>query len=248
LVSYNNVFTQRHDPAEACVPAFYDIPNTSVRVAEADLHLPFSAWRSVDHSQQGFFIESFIDEAANAAGRDSVVFRLGMLGNAPRHKAVLQKVAELSEWSAPSAEGTAKGVAIVESFGTIAAEVIEVDMSSGKPRITKVWAAVDPGFAMNPDGFRNQIEGGIVFALTAALYGELDIVGGAVQQSNFHDYKMLRMDECPEIDVAIINSGPVPVGGAGEPGVPPAAPALANAIFAATGTRIRDLPIAKQFA
>lgn len=248
LVSYNNVFTQRHDPAEACVPAFYDIPNTSVRVAEADLHLPFAAWRSVDHSQQGFFIESFIDEAAHAAGKDPVAFRLAMLGNAPRHRAVLEKVAEISNWGAETEQGIAKGVAIVESFGTIAAEVIEVDMTSGKPRMTKVWAAVDPGFAMNPDGFRNQIEGGIVFALTAALYGELDIVDGTVQQSNFHDYKMLRMDECPEIEVAIINSGPVPIGGAGEPGVPPAAPALTNAIFAATGTRIRDLPIAKQFA
>ncbi|GAA4042733.1 xanthine dehydrogenase family protein molybdopterin-binding subunit [Parerythrobacter jejuensis] len=248
LVSYNNVFTQRHDPAEACVPAFYDIANTSVRVAEADLHLPFSAWRSVDHSQHGFFIESFIDEAAHAAGKDPVAFRLAMLDNAPRHKAVLEKVAELSDWDSAGADGTAKGVAIVESFGTIAAQVIEVDMNSGKPRMTKVWAVTDPGFAMNPDGFRNQIEGGIVFALTAALYGELDLVDGAVQQSNFHDYKMLRMDECPDIDVAIINSGPVPIGGAGEPGVPPAAPALTNAIFAATGTRIRELPIAKQFA
>lgn len=248
LVSYNNVFTQRHDPAEACIPAFYDIPNTSVRVAEADLHLPFAAWRSVDHSQQGYFIESFIDEAAHAAGKDPLEFRLAMLGKAPRHKAVLQKVAALSDWGAPAAEGTAKGVAIVESFGTIVAEVIEVDMSSGKPRMTNVWAACDPGFAMNPDGFRNQIEGGIVFGLTAAMYGELELEDGAIKQSNFHDYKMLRMNECPNIEVAIINSGPVPIGGAGEPGTPPAAPALTNAIFAASGTRVRDLPLAKQFA
>ncbi|QYJ07600.1 xanthine dehydrogenase family protein molybdopterin-binding subunit [Qipengyuania flava] len=248
LVSYDSIFTQRHDPAEACIPAFYDIPNTSIRVAEAGLHLPFAAWRSVDHSQQGFFVESFIDEAAHAAGADPLEYRLAMLEGAPRHRAVLEKVAEMSNWGAPAAEGTAKGVAMVESFGTIAAQVMEVDMSSGKPRMNTVWAACDAGYVMNPDGFRNQIEGGIVFALTAALYGELDLVDGAVQQSNFHDYKMLRMNECPDIQVAIINSGDVPVGGAGEPGVPPAAPALTNAIFAATGTRLRSLPIAKQFA
>ncbi len=248
LVAYDSVFTQRHDPAEASVPAMYDIANTSVRAAEAELHLPFQAWRSVDHSQQGFFVESFIDEAAHAAGKDPLDYRLSMLTNAPRHKAVLEKVAEISGWREPSAEGTAKGVAIVESFGTIVAEVIEVDMSSGKPVMTDIWAVCDAGYVMNPDGFRNQIEGGIVFGLTAAMYGELELKGGAIVQSNFHDYQMLRINEVPNIEVALINSGDVPIGGAGEPGLPPAAPALANAIFAATGTRVRELPIAKQFA
>lgn len=248
LVSYGNIFTQRHDPAEASVPGIYDIPNTSVRVAEADLHLPFAAWRSVDHSQQGFFIESFIDEAAHAAGADPAEYRLSMLNKSPRHKAVLEKAMQMSGWGQPNADGTAKGIAIVESFGTIAAQVIEVDMTKGKPALNTVSAVCDAGYVMNPDGFRNQIEGGIVFALTAALYGEIDLEDGAVKQSNFHDYKMLRMGECPDIEVAIINSGDVPIGGAGEPGVPPAAPALANAIFAATGTRVRTLPIAKQFA
>jgi len=247
LVAYDSVFTQRHDPAEACVPAMYNIPNTSVRVAEAELHLPFQAWRSVDHSQQGWFIESFIDEVAHEAGMDPLEYRLAMLQDAPRHRAVLEKVAEMSEWRTPSSEGKAKGIAIVESFGTIVAEVIEVDMSSGKPKMTNVWAVCDAGYVMNPDGFRNQIEGGIVFGLTAAMYGELELVDGAIKQSNFHDYKMLRMNETPHIEVAIINSGDVPVGGAGEPGLPPAAPALTNAIFAATGMRLRELPIAKQF-
>ncbi|MEL7444424.1 MAG: molybdopterin cofactor-binding domain-containing protein [Pseudomonadota bacterium] len=247
LVAYDSVFTQRHDPQEACIPAMYNIPNTSVRVAESELHLPFQAWRSVDHSQQGFFIESFIDEAAHEAGQDPLDYRLAMLANAPRHMAVLKKAAEISGWNGESAEGTAKGVAIVESFGTIVAEVVEVDMSSGKPKMTNVWAVCDAGYVMNPDGFRNQIEGGIVFGLTAAMHGELDIVDGAVKQSNFHDYKMLRMNECPNIEVALINSGPIPIGGAGEPGLPPAAPALTNAIFAATGRRLRELPIAKNF-
>ncbi|GMN03015.1 molybdopterin cofactor-binding domain-containing protein [Erythrobacter sp. MTPC3] len=248
LVAYSSIFTQRHDPAEACVPAMYDIANTSVRVAESGLHLPFAAWRSVDHSQQGWFVESFIDEAAHAAGADPLDYRLAMLGSSPRHAAVLRKAAEISDWYAPRKDGTGKGVAIVESFGTIAAEVIEVDMTGGKPKMLNCWAVCDAGYVMNPDGFRNQIEGGIVFGLTAAMYGEIDIAGGAVKQSNFHDYKMLRMDETPAITVAIINSGDVPVGGAGEPGLPPAAPALTNAVFAATGQRLRELPIAKQFA
>ncbi len=253
LVSYDNIFTQRNEPAEASVPAMYDIANTSVRVAEAELHLPFSSWRSVDHSQHGWFIESFIDEAAHAAGKDPVEYRLDMLQNAPRHAAVLQKVAEISAWQLPAgsnggAKNTAKGVAIVESFGTIVAEVVEVDMTSGKPKLNKVWAVCDAGHVINPDGFRNQIEGGIIFGLTAAMYGAIDLVDGAIKQSNFHDYKMLRMNEAPDIEVAIINSGPVPIGGAGEPGLPPAAPALTNAIFAATGKRFRELPLARQFS
>lgn len=248
LVAFDSAFTQRHDPAEACVPAMYDIANSAIRVAEAPLHLPFQAWRSVDHSVQGFFIESFIDEAAHAAGADPVDFRLGLLGKSPRHAAVLREAAKIGGWGAVGAENTAKGCAIVESFGSIVAEVVEIEMADGKPKLKNVWAVCDAGYVMNPDGFRNQIEGGIVFGLTAAMYGELELKDGAIVQSNFHDYRMLRMDETPNIEVAIINSGDVPVGGAGEPGLPPVAPALANAIFAATGKRLRTLPIAKQFA
>ena len=121
-------------------------------------------------------------------------------------------------------------------------------MREGSPKLSNIWAVCDAGYVMNPDGFRNQIEGGIVFGLTAAMYGELELADGAIVQSNFHDYKMLRIDEVPEITVALINSGDVPVGGAGEPGLPPAAPAFANAIFAASGKRLRTLPISKQFA
>lgn len=248
LTAYNNVFTQRHDPADACDCAFYDIPNKSIRVAEAELHLPFAAFRSVDHSQQAFFIESFIDEAAQAAGRDPLDFRLAMLGKSPRHKAVLEKVAVMANWGTKPAAGWGRGIALTESFGSIVAEVVEVDMTGGKPRLTNVWCAADPGFAMNPDGFRNQMEGGIVFGLTAALYGEISLKDGAVEQGNFHDYRLMRLDECPAIAVEIINGNHEKLGGAGEPGLPPAAPALANAIFAATGKRLRALPIAKHFA
>jgi isoquinoline 1-oxidoreductase beta subunit len=210
--------------------------------------LPFAAFRSVDHSQQAFFIESFIDEAAHAAGRDPVEFRLGMLGNSPRHKAVLEKVAAMANWSTKPAAGRGRGVALTESFGSIVAEVVEVEMTGGKPRVTNVWCAADPGYAMNPDGFRNQMEGGIVFGLTAALYGEISLKDGAVEQGNFNDYQLMRINECPAIAVEIINGNHEKLGGAGEPGLPPAAPALANAIFAASGKRIRVLPIAKQFA
>lgn len=248
LTAYNNIFTQRHDPADACDCAFYDIPNKSIRVAEAELHLPFAAFRSVDHSQQAFFIESFIDEAAQAAGRDPLDFRLAMLGKSPRHKVVLEKVAAMANWGTKPAAGWGRGIALTESFGSIVAEVVEVDMTGGKPRLTNVWCAADPGFAMNPDGFRNQMEGGIVFGLTAALYGEISLKDGAVEQGNFHDYRLMRLDECPAIAVEIINGNHEKLGGAGEPGLPPAAPALANAIFAATGKRLRALPIAKHFA
>ncbi len=247
LVAYSNVFTQRNDPADACDCAFYDIPNKSIRVAEAELHLPFAAFRSVDHSQQAFFIESFIDEAAHAAGRDPLEFRLAMLGKSPRHKRVLEKVAAMAGWGTQLAAGHGRGIALTQSFGTIVAEAVEVDMTSGKPRLTNVWCAADPGFAMNPDGFRNQMEGGIVFGLTAALHGEISLKDGAVEQGNFHDYKLLRIDECPPIAVEIINGDHEKLGGAGEPGLPPAAPALANAIFAATGKRIRTLPLGKHF-
>lgn len=247
LVAYNSVFTQRHDPAGSFDCPFYDIPNKSIRVAKAELFLPFASLRSVDHGQQGFFIESFIDEAAHAARQDPVAFRLAMLGKSPRHKAVLEKAAAMSGWGTV-AQGHGKGVALVESFGTIVAEVVEVDMTSGTPKLVNVWCAADPGFAMNPDGFRNQMEGGIVFGLTAALYGEISLKDGAVEQSNFHDYKMLRMDECPAIGVEIINGDHVNLGGAGEPGLPPVAPALANAIFAASGKRLREMPFARQFS
>ncbi|MEM7690150.1 MAG: molybdopterin cofactor-binding domain-containing protein, partial [Pseudomonadota bacterium] len=143
LVAYDNIFTQRNDPAEASVPGIYSIPNTRVRTAEAPLHLPFAAWRSVDHSQHGFFIESFIDEAAHAAGADPYEYRLAMLKDAPRQVAVLKKVAEMAEWGAPLPDGHAKGIAIVESFGSIVAQVIEVDMSAGKPKMKNVWAVCD---------------------------------------------------------------------------------------------------------
>ena len=246
-VSWNNVFTQLNDPAGSWDVAHYDIPNRSIRHAPADMHLRFGSLRSVDCSQQGFFIESFIDELAHAAGQDPFEYRRALLGKSPRHKAVLEKVAKMSGWGTPLPAGTGRGIALVKSFGTIVAEVAEVRIEEGRPRVTKVWCCADAGYVMNPDGFAAQMEGGIIYGLTTALYSGITLKDGGVEQSNFHDYQMVRMNEAPEIVVDYINADSKTLGGAGEPGLPPLAPAVANAIFAATGKRLRDLPLAQHF-
>ncbi|MFM7028209.1 MAG: molybdopterin cofactor-binding domain-containing protein [Chakrabartia sp.] len=247
-VSWNNAFTQLNDPAGSWDIAHYDIPNRLIRHAAADMHLRFGSLRSVDHSQQGFFIESFLDELAHAAGQDPFAYRRDLLGKSPRYKAVLEKVAQMANWGAPLPANTGRGIAIVKSFGTIVAEVAEVEMRDGKPRVTKVWCCADAGYVVNPDGFAAQMEGGIIYGLTTALYSGITLKDGGVVQSNFHDYQMLRMPDAPEIQTSVINADSKTLGGAGEPGLPPIAPAVTNAIFAATGKRIRDLPILQHFA
>ena len=153
----------------------------------------------------------------------------------------------MAGWGTPLPEGSGRGIALVKSFGTIVAEVAEVKMQDGRPKVVKVWCCADAGFVMNPDGFAAQMEGGIIYGLTAALYSGITLKDGGVEQSNFHDYMMVRMDEAPEIAVDFINADGKTLGGAGEPGLPPLAPAVTNAIFAATGKRIRELPIAQHF-
>lgn len=248
LLSWNNVHCTEDEPAEAALVEFYDIPNVSVRNAEVEMPLRLGSWRSVAHSQHGFFVESFIDELAHAAGKDPYEFRRTLLANSPRHLAVLDGAAKMAGWGSELPEGHGRGIALARSFNSIVAEVAEVDMTGGKPRVTRMYCCVDAGFAMNPDGLTAQMESGIIYGLTAAMYDEITIKDGRVQQSNFHDYQMMRMDDAPRITVQIINGAPDNLGGAGEPGLPPAAPAVANAIFAATGQRIRELPIAKHFA
>ncbi|MDN3647227.1 molybdopterin-dependent oxidoreductase [Pontixanthobacter aestiaquae] len=248
LVSWNNIHCTDDEPAEAPLVEFYDIPNVAIRGAEVEPPLRLGAWRSVAHSQHGFFVESFVDELAHEAGKDPVEFRRELLANSPRHLAVLNGAAEMADWGSELPEGHGRGIAIARSFGSIVAEVAEVDMTDDKPRVVKMYCCVDAGFAMNPDGLTAQMESGIVYGLTAALYDEITIKNGAVEQSNFHDYHMMRMDDAPEIAVQIINGAPDNLGGAGEPGLPPAAAAVTNAIFAANGQRIRELPIAKHFA
>jgi isoquinoline 1-oxidoreductase beta subunit len=205
-------------------------------------NIPFGAWRSVDHTQHGFFTESFIDELAAAKEVDAYQFRADLLRDKPRHLAVLNKAAQEAGWDQPLAPGRGRGIALQESFGTLVAEVVEVTVTDGDVKVDRVVAAVDPGFAVSPDGLTAQIESGIIYGLSAAMFGEVSIKDGAVAQSNFNDYQILRIADAPVIETHIINSGG-PAGGAGEPGTPAIAPALANAVFNATGSRVRQLPL-----
>ena len=236
-----NQYVEKHDPTEApYIP--YGIDNQFIHFTESQTHVPWGIWRSVDHSLHAFFTESFIDELAFEAGQDPYQYRHDLLENTPRFQKVLDLAAEKSGWDTPLPGNWGRGIAIHRSFGTIVAQVVEVEVTAGKVRPRRAICAVDAGFAMHPDGMKAQMESGIVYGLTAALYSDITIHRGAVAQSNFHDYPMLRMNESPEIETYIINSGEK-IGGAGEPGTPAIAPALVNAIFNATGKRIRELPV-----
>ena len=243
-VSWDYQFVNKHEPVEATeIP--YRIPNQLIHYAKTENPIRFGPWRSVDHTQHGFFVESFIDEIAHEEGKDPLAYRRSLLGDSPRHVAALDAVAKLSGWGRAMPEGRGLGVAVTNSFGTVVAEVAEVDMSGPELKVVEVWAAADPGFVVNPDGFTAQIESAIIYGLSAALYGNITVEEGAVVQSNFHDYPVVRMHNAPKISVALINSG-ARVGGGGEPGTPPIAPAVANAIFAASGRRIRTLPLSSE--
>jgi isoquinoline 1-oxidoreductase beta subunit len=220
----------------------YAVPNIRVTWAQADLGIPVGFWRSVGHSQNAFIVEGFVDELASAAGKDPVAFRRALLKDHPRHVAVLDAVAERAGWSKPLPRGRARGVAVHDSFGSIVAEVAEVSVERGELRVHKVTCAVDCGQVVNPDTVAAQMESGIVFGLSAVLSGKISIERGRVKESNFPDYPVLRMDRMPEIDVVLVPSGDA-LGGVGEPGTPPIAPAVANALYALTGQRVRSLPI-----
>ena len=236
-----NQYVDKHDPKEAPYPP-YGIENQYIHYAESETHVPWGFWRSVDHSLHAFFTESFVDELAFSAGIDPYQYRHDLLASAPRFQKVLDLAAEKSNWDAPLPDNWGRGIAVHKSFGTIVAQVVEVEIVDGRVFPRRAVCSVDAGFAMHPDGIKAQMESGIVYGLTAALYSDISIRRGAVAQSNFHDYEMLRMNESPEIETYIINSGER-VGGAGEPGTPAIAPALVNAIFNATGKRIRELPV-----
>jgi isoquinoline 1-oxidoreductase beta subunit len=221
----------------------YDIPNLLVEWRQAPGGVPTLWWRSVGHSHNAFVVESFVDELAHAAGKDPLEYRRGLLKDHPRHKRVLELAAEKAGWGTPLANGRGRGLALHESFGSFLAQVADVSVSKqGQVSVQRVVCAIDCGPVVNPDTIRAQMEGGIVFGLTAALYGQITFENGRVVQRNFHDYPMLRMDEMPVIETHIVPSVEK-MGGVGEPGVPPIAPAVGNAIFAATGKRIRRLPI-----
>jgi isoquinoline 1-oxidoreductase beta subunit len=236
-----NQYADKHDPVEApYIP--YGIDNQYIHYADSNTHVPWGIWRSVDHSLHAFFTESFIDELAHAAGEDPYQYRRSLLSDSPRFRKVLDTAAEGANWNSVLPENRGRGIAIHESFGTIVAQVIDIEVVDGRVFPRRVVCAVDAGYAIHPDGMRAQMESGIVFGLTAAMYSDISIRRGAVAQSNFHDYPMLRIDESPEIETHIINSGER-MGGGGEPGLPAIAPALTNAIYDATGKRIRELPV-----
>jgi isoquinoline 1-oxidoreductase beta subunit len=221
----------------------YAIPHRRIESHNAERRLPVLWWRSVGHTHTGFVNESFLDELAHAGGKDPFELRRTLLKDHPRHLRVLELAAEKAGWGKPVPEGRARGIAVRQSFESYVAEVAEVSVSErGEVRVHKVVCAVDCGIAVNPWNVEAQMQSAIVFGLTAALYGELTIEKGRVQQSNFHDYEMLRMERMPEIEVHIVKSTESPTG-VGEPGVPPIAPAVANALFTLTGKRVRKLPI-----
>ena len=237
------------DPAtEGASDTAYTFPNVRVAHVTVETAVPTGIWRSVNHSQNAFFTESFIDECAASLGVDPAALRATLLVGDARHLRVLQRAVEMSNWKQPfnpPSDGVkrGRGIAIHHSFGSVVAQVAEVAVKEDKQiRVERVVCVIDCGIAVNPNLIRQQMESAIVFGLSAALHGEITLENGQVQQSNFHDYAPLRMNECPAIDIDIIKSADAP-GGVGEPGTPPIAPAVANAVFAATGQRLRSLPL-----
>jgi isoquinoline 1-oxidoreductase beta subunit len=228
---------------EGAADLLYGIPNLQVDLHTPKIGVPVQWWRSVGHSHTGFSVEAFLDEVAHAGGKDPYELRRTLLAKQPRMRAVLELAAQKANWGSKLPAGVGRGIATHFSFDSYVAQVVEASVEkNGAVRVHRVVCAVDCGTVINPDTVRAQMEGGIIFGLTAALKTEITLKDGRVQQENFHDYQMLRIFESPEIEVHIVPSSENPTG-VGEPGVPPVAPALANAIFAVTGKRIRRLPI-----
>ena len=220
----------------------YAIPNIGVELHTTEVGVPVLWWRSVGSTHTAYATEVFLDEVANAAGKDPVAFLKALLKNEPRHLGVLQLAAEKAGWGKPLPAGRGRGVAVHKSFGTYVAQVAEVTAGrDGKIKVDRIVCAVDCGVPVNPDVIKAQMEGGIGFGLGAVLYGAITLKGGEIEQSNFNDYQVLRIDDMPKVEVHIVPSAEKPTG-VGEPGVPPVGPAVGNAVFAATGKRIRALP------
>lgn len=220
----------------------YAIANQRVTYAMSNTPVPVGFWRSVGSSQNAYITECFFDELAKLAGRDPVEARLALMSDHPRHARVVKLAAEKAGWGSALPADRAHGIAVAESFASYVAQVAEVSVDNGKLRVHRITCAIDCGMQVNPDSIRAQMQGGIVYGLTATFKGAITVDDGRIQQSNFDDYPLLRLDECPRIDVHIVDSEQAP-GGVGEPGVPPTAPAVANAVFALTGKPVRSLPI-----
>ena len=221
----------------------YDIPNLSVQLHTVATGVPVLWWRSVGHSHSAFVMETMMDELAAAAGKDPVEFRRALLGKQPRVLKTLNLAAEKAGWGAAPPRGRARGIAVHEAFGSVCAQVAEVSLEGDNVRVHRVVAAYDCGLVVNPMTVEAQVQSAIAFGLSAALYGKITLKDGRVEQSNFHDYPVLRLNEMPSVEVHLVPGGEKPTG-VGEPGVPPLAPAVANAIFKLTGKRVRSLPLA----
>ena len=232
------------DPSgvEGVADLAYAVPNLEVRYHQARTPVPVGYWRSVGHTHTAFAVESFVDELAAAAKQDPVAYRRALLTGSPRHLGVLDLAAEKAGWGTPLPAGRFRGIAVHQSFETYVAEIAEIEVVDGAIKVRRVVAAIDCGVVVNPDTVRAQVEGAIVYGLSAALMGKISIAGGRTKQSNFHDYPVLRMADMPVVEVHIVPSTADP-SGVGEPGTPPIAPAVANAVFAATGRRLRSLPL-----
>jgi isoquinoline 1-oxidoreductase beta subunit len=220
----------------------YEVPHRQCELHTTEVQVPILWWRSVGHNHTAFVVESIIDELATMAKQDPVAFRLDLMKDEARSRAVLKKAASMAEWGRTLPKDSGIGVAAHASFGSYVAQVAQVSIADGKYKVEKIWCAVDCGIAVNPDIIKAQMEGSIGFALSALQKEVIHFQNGKVQESNFHDYQPLRMTEMPHIEVAIIPSEAEPTG-VGEPGVPPLAPAVANAIAHATGKRLRELPL-----
>ncbi|RZI85330.1 MAG: xanthine dehydrogenase family protein molybdopterin-binding subunit [Rubrivivax sp.] len=233
-------------PDKNQIEGAFDIPyafdSVEVRQVRPQTNVPVGSWRSVGHSYNAFFTESFVDELAHALGQDPVAFRLARLGRHPRHKAVLEMAASKAGWGQPLRKGVARGVALHESFGSVCAQVAEVAIVDKALKVGRVVCVIDCGVVVNPDTVEAQMQSSIAYGLSAALFGEITIADGRVVQSNFHDYDAVRMVNMPPVETHIMRNTHAP-GGVGEPGTPPIAPAVANALFALTGQRVRSLPI-----
>jgi isoquinoline 1-oxidoreductase subunit beta len=231
---------------DTAVEGVVDLPYAlaALRVTYANPKLPLSTWfwRAVGSSQNAWMVEGFLDEVARAGGKDPLELRRKLLAGKPRHLGVLEKVAAAAKWGAPVAEGRALGLAVHESFGSFVAQVAEVSLIGGAPRVHKVWCAVDAGRIVNPNTVVAQMESGILYGLSAALYGKIEVAAGAITTGSFQDYPIVRMPESPEIEVLLVESNEAP-GGIGEPATPVIAPAVCNALLALTGKPIRTLPI-----
>lgn len=220
----------------------YDVGHIDVRQIRPQVHVPVGSWRSVGHSYNAFFTESFADELAHAAGQDPLAWRRARLGRHPRHRAVLALAAAKAGWGQPLPAGRARGIALHESFGSICAQVAEVSVAGGQVRVHRVVCAIDCGVVVNPDTVAAQMQSGIVYGLSAALFGEITLAAGRVEQASFPSYDAVRLAQMPVIETHIVPSTAAP-GGVGEPGTPPIAPAVCNALFALTKQRVRALPI-----